>query len=243
MGIANDKSIAWGCARAFHKAGAELAGTYLNEKAEVFVRPLLESLACPIILPLNVSTAGQMEAVFEAIEKRWANLDFLLHSIAFSPKQDLNGRVVDCSREGFLTAMDISCHTFLRMAKLAEPLMKQGGSMLTVSYYGSEKVIPHYNIMGPVKAALECAVRYMAAELGRKDIRVNAVSPGPIPTRAASGIECFDELLKKSQEKSPLHHPIDLDDVGNLAAFLASPAAKNITGQVHYVDAGYAVCD
>ena len=243
VGIANDKSIAWGCARLFRQAGANLAVTYLNAKAEPHVRPLAESLNSPIILPCDVTHEGEPEAVFASIRARWGRLDFLLHSIAFAPLEDLHGRVTDSTKEGFLKAMDVSCHSFIRMAKLAEPLMKDGGSLLTVSYYGSEKVVEHYNLMGPVKAALEASVRYMAVELGPKNIRVNAISPGPIATRAASGIAQFDDLLYTAKMKAPLRHLIDLDDVGYMAAFLASDAAKSITGGVHYIDCGYEVVD
>lgn len=239
IGIANDKSIAYGCATKFKQAGAELAVTYRNEKAETYVRPLAEQLQAPIIMPCNVQEEGALEAVFDTVATRWGKLDFLLHSIAFAKKEDLHGRVVDSSRDGFLLAMDISCHSFIRMAKLAEPLMKEGGSLLTVSFYGSEKVAPNYSIMGPVKAALESTVRYMAADLGEKNIRVNALSPGTIATRAASGIKEFDQLIQTYQHTSPLRRLVTIDDVGYLAAFLASDAAKNITGQVQYVDAGF----
>lgn len=239
VGIANEQSIAYGCARMFHEAGAELAITYLNAKAEPYVRPLAEKLAAPLILPCDVQDDGQLQQVFEAIGKRWGKLDFLLHSIAFAPKDDLHGRVTDCSREGFLKAMDISCHSFIRMAKLAEPHMKDGGSLLTVSYIGSSDVIEHYGLMGPVKAALESATRYLAAELGRGGVRVNALSPGAIATRAASGIAEFDRLLTASREKSPLHRLVEQDDVGAMAAFLVSDLAKNITGGVHIIDAGF----
>lgn len=243
VGIANEHSIAWGCAKQMHTAGAELAITYLNDKARPFVEPLAQEVAAPLFLPLNVQHAGEMEAVFAAIEKQWGTLDFLLHSIAFAPMPDVQGRLVDSSPQGFLTAMDISCHSFLRMAKLAEPLMKQGGSLMTVSYYGAEKVVEHYNLMGPVKAALESAVRYLAVELGGSNIRVNALSPGPIATRAASGIKDFDVMLKAASTKSPLKHLVNIEDVGNLATFLASDAARSITGGVHYIDAGYEVVD
>lgn len=243
IGIANDQSIAWGCARRLHQAGAELAITYLNEKAEPHVRPLAEQLDSPLILPCNVTHNDELEAVFNAVQAQWGKLDFLLHSIAWAPLDDLHGRVTDCSSEGFAQAMDISCHSFIRMAKLAEPLMAEGGSLLSVSYYGGEKVVSHYNMMGPVKAALESSVRYLAAELGEKNIRVNAISPGPVATRAASGIAHFDELLALSQQKSPLHHLIDLDDVGNMAAFLASNLSRSVTGGVHYVDCGYEIID
>ena len=243
VGIANEHSIAYGCARIFQQAGAELAVTYLNEKAESYVRPLAKALSASIIRPCNVQTKGQVEAVFHAISKDWGRLDFLLHSIAYAPKIDLQGRVTDCSREGFLEAMDISCQSFINMSKLAEPLMKDGGSLLTVSYMGSEQVIEHYGIMGPVKAALESATRYLAAELGSKHIRVNALSPGAVQTRAASGIAHFDEMLQSESVKAPMRRRIDLDDVGNMAAFLVSDLAKNITGAVHMIDAGYNIID
>lgn len=243
VGIANDKSIAWGCAQKFVEAGAELAVTYLNPKSEPYVKPLAEALNASLVMPLDVTSDEEMAAVFAVIKQQWGKLDFLLHAIAFAPKDDLHGRVTDCSRQGFLQAMDISCHSFIRMANLAEPLMTEGGSLLTVSYYGSEKVVSHYNLMGPVKSALESSVRYLAAELGKKQIRVNALSPGPIHTRAASGIEQFDALLAEYIKKSPLHSPLDLQDVGSFAAFLTSHAAKAITGGIHYVDGGYEIID
>ena len=214
VGIANDQSIAWGCAKAFRALGAELAITYLNEKAKKFVEPLARELAAPIFMPLDVRTDGQMEAVFERIRKEWGRLDFLVHSIAFSPKDALGGRVVDVPREGFLTTMDVSCWSFIRMAHLAEPLMKRGGTLFTMSYYGSRMVVKNYNIMGVAKAALESAVRYMAAELGPKGIRVHAISPGPLATRAASGIPEFDALLEKAKKKAPAGSLVSIDDVG-----------------------------
>lgn len=243
VGIANDQSIAWGAAKICHAAGAELAVTYLNEKAEKYVRPLAEEAEAALILPLDVTRPEQMEAVFEAIKEKWGRLDFLLHSIAYAPKEDLQARVTDCSLEGFKTAMDISCHSFIRMVHRAEPLMAKGGSLLTMTYLGSEEVVPNYNLMGPVKAALESATRYMAAELGDKNIRVNAISPGPVKTRAASGVEHFEEILESAKKKAPLHHLINTEDVGKLVAFLASDASVNITGNVHYIDAGYAIID
>ena len=239
VGIANEQSIAYGCANAFRAAGAELAITFLNEKAEPFVRPLGEKLAAPLVLPCDVREPGQLEAVFAAIETRWGRLDFLLHSIAFAPKEDLHARVVDCSRDGFLLAMDVSCHSFIRMAHLAEPLMPDGGALMTVSFYGSEKVVEHYNLMGPVKAALESASRYLAAELGPKGIRVHALSPGALKTRAASGIDRFDELLARAAARAPEHQLVDIDDVGQLAVFLASDAAARMTGTTLFIDAGY----
>ncbi len=195
VGIANEHSIAYGCAEALRREGAELAVTYLNAKAEPYVRPLGEKLESRIIMPCDVREPGELEAVFARIQNDWGHLDFLLHSIAFAPKEDLHSRVTDCSQAGFAMAMDVSCHSFIRMARLAEPLMTQGGCLLTVTFYGSEKVVTDYNLMGPVKAALESSVRYMAAELGSKRIRVHALSPGPLKTRAASGIAHFDELL------------------------------------------------
>ena len=197
IGIANENSIAYGCARAFRSFGAELAITYLNEKAKPYVEPLASALEAPILMPLDVQVEGQLEAVFEEIERRWGRLDFALHSIAFAPKDDLHGRVVDCSREGFLLAMDVSCHSFIRMARLAEPLMKDGGALFTMSYFGAERVVENYNLMGPVKAALEASARYLAAELGPKGIRVHAISPGPLKTRAASGIAAFRRAARQ----------------------------------------------
>jgi enoyl-[acyl-carrier protein] reductase I len=243
VGIANDQSIAWGCARAFRALGAEVAVTYLNEKAKRFVEPLAKELEAPIFMPLDVSIEGQTEAVFEQIGKQWGEMDYLIHSIAFSPKGALHGRVVDVERDGFLATMDVSCWSFLRMAHLAEPLMKNGGSMFAMTYYGSERVVKNYNIMGVAKAALEASVRYVAAELGPKGIRVHAISPGPLATRAASGIPEFDELLEKAKEKAPARSLVSIDDVGVATAFLAHDAAKLITGQTLYVDGGYHIID
>ena len=243
VGIANDQSIAWGCAKAFRALGAELAVTYLNEKAKKFVEPLAKELDAPIFMPLDVNTPGELEAVFQRIQQEWGTLDFLVHSIAFSPKETLCGRVVDSPRDGFATTMDVSCWTFMRMAHLAEPLMKNGGTLFTMSYYGSQMVVKNYNIMGVAKAALECAVRYMAAELGPKGIRVHAISPGPLATRAASGIPEFDELLNKAQEKAPARSLVSIDDVGVATAFLAHDAARLITGETLYVDGGYHIID
>ncbi|MFI0844376.1 enoyl-ACP reductase FabI [Mesorhizobium sp. IMUNJ 23232] len=243
VGVANDQSIAWGCARAFRAFGAELAITYLNDKAKKFVEPLAQQVEASIFMPLDVSLPGQFEAVFERIEAEWGSLDFLIHSIAFSPRDTLAGRVTDVPRDGFLTTMDISCWSFMRMAHLAEPLMKNGGSLFTMTYYGSQKVVENYNIMGVAKAALESAVRYMAAELGPKGIRVHAISPGPLATRAASGIPEFDELLAKAERKSPARELVSIDDVGVATAFLAHDAARLITGQILYIDGGYHAVD
>lgn len=243
VGISNELSIAYGCANVFKRAGAQLAISYANNKAEPYVRPLAEELDSPIIMPCDVQKPEQMTALFEAIGKQWGQLDFMLHSIAYAPKADLHGRVTDCSLEGFTKAMDISCHSFIRMARLAEPLMKNGGSMLTVSYIGSQEVVKHYGLMGPVKAALESTTRYLASELGEKNIRVNALSPSAIKTRAGSGINDFDGLLASTAIKMPLQRMIELDDIGNMAAFLVSDLAKNITGGVHMVDGGYEIID
>jgi enoyl-[acyl-carrier protein] reductase I len=239
VGIANEHSIAYGCARMFRSCGAELAVTWLNDKARPYVEPLARELSAPIAMPLDVEQPGAMEAVFDAIRERWGRLDFLLHSIAYAPSGDLHGRVADTSREGFVRAMDISCHSFMRMARLAEPLMDKGGSLLTMTYLGAAEVVPHYGVMGPVKAALEASVRYLATELGPRGIRVSAVSPGPIKTRAASGIPGFDELIAEAQRRAPLAREVDIDDVGSLCAFLVSDAGRAITGDVHYVDGGF----
>ena len=243
VGIANENSIAWGCAKAFRAFGAEVAVTYLNDKAKKYVEPLARELDSPIVMPLDVNAPGQMEAVFKRIEQEWGKLDFLVHSIAFSPKEALHGRVVDVDRAGFLTTMDVSCWTFIRMAHLAEPLMRKGGTLFTMTYYGSQMVVKNYNIMGVAKAALECTVRYLAAELGPKGIRVHAISPGPLATRAASGIPEFDALLDKAKAKAPAKSLVSIDDVGVATAFLAHDAAKLITGETLYIDGGYHIID
>ena len=241
VGLANENSIAWGCAQKMHEHKAKLAITFGDEKTSKFTKPLADRLNCPIFLPCNVQKHEEIKQVFSVIAKEWGKLDFLLHSIAFAPKEDLQGRVIDCSKEGFATAMDVSCHSLMRLTQLAEPLMKNGGSILTVSYYGSEKVIKNYNLMGIAKSALESATRYIAYELGSKNIRVNVLSPGPIMTRAASGISNFNELLDDAIKKSPLHRGVNIESVGNLAAFLVSDVSADITGQVIRIDAGYSV--
>ena len=241
VGIANGQSIAFGCARAFKLCGAELAITYMNERSEQYVKPLAQMVAAPILMPMDVEKEGEMEAVFAAIEKEWGKLDFLVHSIAFAPKDDLHGRVTDCSRDDFMRAMDISCHSFIRMARLSEPLMKNGGCLLTMSYLGADEVVENYGMMGPVKAALQASSRYLASELGPKGIRVHAISPGPLQTRAASGIKEFSKLMDDAIEKAPLHTLVSPDDVGALAAYLVSDVAKTITGGTIYIDGGYNV--
>lgn len=241
VGIANAQSVAYGCAKAFRSQGADLAVTWLNDKAEPHVRPLAEALGAEIVGPLDVSRSGQMEAIFDEIQETWGRVDTILHSIAFAPKADLHGRVIDCSAEGFAAAMDVSVHSFLRMIHLAEPLMVTGGTCLSVSFFGSTRVVRHYNLMGPVKAALESAVRYAAAELGDKGIRVHALSPGPLATRAASGIDHFDELLLEAANRAPTRQLATIEDIGAMAAFLASPEARNLTGGVHDIDGGYSI--
>src|SRR5215475_8712986 len=242
-GIANDQSIAWGCAKAFRTFGADLAITYLNDKAKPHVEPLAKEVEASIFMPLNLQIEGQLEAVFDTIREHWGKLDICLHSIAFAPKEDLQGRVVDCSKQGFLTARESSCWSFSRMAKLAESLMNDGGTLSTMTYYGSEMVVENYNMMGPVEAALESATRYLAAELGPKGIRVHAISPGPLKTRAASGIAEFDELLNKAEAKAPMQRLVSIDDVGLATAYLATDAAKLLTGETLYIDGGYHVID
>ena len=238
VGIANEQSIAYGCAKAFREQGAELALTYLNDKAKTYVEPLARDLGAELLLPLDVSKTGQLEAVFAEIRQTWGQLHTVVHSIAFAPKEDLQGCLVDCSAEGFATAMDISCHSFIRMARLAEPLMKEGGTLFAMTFHGAQQVVAGYNLMGPVKAALEAACRYLASELGHKHIRVHAISPGPLQTRAASGLKDFDRLLDEAARRAPLEELVDILDVGRLCAYLAGPAGRRITGDTIYVDAG-----
>jgi enoyl-[acyl-carrier protein] reductase I len=238
VGIANQHSIAYGCAKAFHELGADLAITYVNEKTRTYVEPLLKDLGAPIFMPLDVATPGELEALFEKIEQKWGKLDIVLHSIAFAPKADLQGGLLDCSAEGFKVAMDISCHSFVRMAKLAAPLMKDGGSMFAMSYYGAQKVVANYNVMGPVKAALEASCRYLAYELGPQKIRVHAISPGPLKTRAAGGLKDFDLLLAKAARKAPVGELVDIMDVGFACAYLATPYARRLSGETLFIDGG-----
>jgi enoyl-[acyl-carrier protein] reductase I len=238
VGIANEYSIAWGCAKAFHELGAELAITYLNDKARPHVEPLAKAVAAPLFVPLDVSVPGQLEAVFDAIARQWGELDILVHSIAFAPKQDLQGGLINCSAEGFAKAMDVSCHSFVRMARLAAPLMKDGGTMFAMSYHGANKVVSTYSVMGPVKAALEACCRYLAFELGPKGIRVHAISPGPLKTRAASGLKDFDLLLTEAARRAPIGELVDIMDVGFTCAYLATPYARRLSGETLYVDGG-----
>jgi enoyl-[acyl-carrier protein] reductase I len=237
-GIANEHSIAFGCASAFRELGADVAVTYLNDRARPFVEPLAQQLGAPILAPLDVGVPGQLESVFGQIRKQWGRLDILVHSIAWAPKEDLEGGLLDCSAEGFMQAMDISCHSFIRMAKLAAPLMTEGGTMFAMSYLGANRVVPNYNVMGPVKAALEASCRYLAYELGPRGIRVHPVSPGPLKTRAASGLKDFDLLLSEAAEKAPVGELVDIMDVGFACAYLATPYARRLTGATLYVDGG-----
>ncbi len=238
VGIANDNSIAYGCAKAFHELGCDIAMTHLNEKAKTYVAPIAESLEAPIFMPLDVDQPGQLEAVFDRIEKEWGQLDIIVHSIAWAPKADLQGGLLNSSSTGFSKAMDISCHSFIRMARMAVPLMKEGGTLFAMSYHGAQKVVPNYDLMGPVKAALEASCRYLAHELGPKKIRVHAISPGPLRTRAASGLKDFDLLLNQSVERAPVGELVDIMDVGFACAYLATPYARRMTGSTVYVDGG-----
>jgi enoyl-[acyl-carrier protein] reductase I len=238
IGVANEHSIAYGCAKAFRELGADLALTYLNEKARPYVEPIARALEAPLFLPLDVAVPGALESVFEAISAKWGKLDILVHSIAFAPKEDLQGGLINCSAAGFATAMDVSCHSFVRMAKLAAPLMKDGGTMFAMSYHGANKVVPTYSVMGPVKAALEACCRYLAYELGGKGIRVHAMSPGPLKTRAASGLKDFDLLLNEAAQRAPIGELVDIMDVGFTCAFLATPYARRLSGATLYVDGG-----
>jgi len=238
VGIANDDSIAYGCAKAFRELDADLAITYLNDKARPYVEPLARELAASIFLPLDVAVSGQLEHVFDVITAKWGQLDILVHSIAFAPKEDLQGGLLNCSANGFAIAMDVSCHSFVRMAKLAAPLMREGGTLFAMTYHGSNKVVPTYSMMGPVKAALEACCRYLAYELGPKGIRVHAISPGPLKTRAASGIKDFQLLLNEAEHRAPLGELVDIMDVGYSCGFLSTAYARRMSGATLYVDGG-----
>jgi enoyl-[acyl-carrier protein] reductase I len=241
IGVANEDSIAYGCARAFRELDAEIALTYLNDKAKPHVAPLAEALGAKLFMPLDVSQPGQLEAVFERVTREWGSLDILVHSIAFAPKADLQGGLLECSAEGFAKAMDVSCHSFVRMARLAAPLMKDGGTMFAMSYVGANRVVPSYNVMGPVKAALEACCRYLAYELGPRKIRVHPISPGPLKTRAASGLKDFDVLLTEAAKRAPVGELVDIMDVGFTCAYLATPYARRLTGDTVYVDGGVSI--
>ncbi len=241
LGVANNRSIAWGIAKAAHDAGAELAFTYQGDALEKRVRPLAESLGAFVAGHCDVTDPATMDAVFAEIENKWGKLDFVVHCIAFSDKDELTGRYLDTSEGNFTKSLLISCYSFTAIAQRAEKLMTDGGSMLTLTYYGAEKWMPHYNVMGVAKAALEASVRYLAADLGEKNIRVNAISAGPIKTLAASGIGDFRYILKWNEYNSPLRRTVTIEEVGETAAFLLSPMSRGITGEILHVDAGYHV--
>ena len=237
-GVANNESIAYGCARAFADLGAQLAITYLNDKAKPYVEPLAKELDAQLLLPLNVEEDAQLDAVFDAVRETWGTLDIVLHSIAYAPKADLQGGLLESSAQGFGYAMDVSCHSFIRMAKRAAPLMPRGGTLFAMSYDGANRVVPNYSLMGPVKAALEASCRYLAYELGPLGIRVHAISPGPLKTRAASGLPDFDRMLADAVERAPLGELVDIMDVGYATAYLATRYARRMSGNTVYIDGG-----
>ena len=241
MGVANDRSLAWGIAQQLHKQGAEIAFTYLGDALKKRVIPLAESIGSTVILPCNVSDETEVKAVFDSLKDIWGTIDFVVHAIGFSDKNELKGKYLDTSRENFLMTMDISCYSLTAIAREAAPLMTNGGSILTLTYYGSEKVMPHYNVMGPAKAALEASVRYLAVDLGGDKIRVNALSAGPVKTLAASGIGDFRYILKWNEHNAPLKRNINLDEVGKAGLYLLSDLSSGVTGENHHVDCGYHV--
>ena len=241
MGVANDRSLAWGIARAAASHGAELAFTYQGEALAKRVRPLADSVGSSMVLPCDVTDAASLDAVFGELDERWDGLDFAIHAIAYSDKEELKGRYVDTSRDNFLRSLDISCYSFTEICRRARPLMRNGGSLLTLTYSGAERVMPHYNVMGVAKAALEASVRYLAVDLGGENIRVNAISAGPIKTLAASGIGDFRYILKWNEYNAPLKRNVTIDDVGGAALFLLSELGSGVTGEVLHVDSGYHV--
>lgn len=241
MGVANDKSIAWGIAKNCADAGSELAFTYQGETLLKRVKPLADSVNSSHVLPCDVTDSDSIKSVFETLEKSWGKLDFLVHAIAFSHKDELRGRYVDTSLKNFLTSMHVSCYSFTEIARYASKLMVDGGSLLTLSYYGAEKVMPHYNVMGVAKAALETSVRYMAADLGKDNIRVNAISAGPIKTLAASGIGDFRYILKWNEYNAPMRRTVTIDEVGKSGLYFLSDLSSGVTGEIHHVDNGYHV--
>jgi enoyl-[acyl-carrier protein] reductase I len=241
MGVANDRSIAWGIAKAAHAQGAELAFTFQGEALEKRVRPLAASIGCDLVLPCDVTDEASIDAVFAALTEKWGRLDFVVHAIAYSDKDELKGKYVDTSAENFSRTMFISCYSFTAIARRAAPLMTEGGSMLTLTYYGAERVMPHYNVMGVAKAALEASVRYLAVDLGGDNIRVNALSAGPMKTLAASGIGDFRYILKWNQYNSPLKRNVTLEDIGGSGLYLLSDLSSGVSGEVHHVDCGYHV--
>ncbi|MFQ6018513.1 MAG: enoyl-ACP reductase FabI [Kiloniellaceae bacterium] len=241
MGVANDRSIAWGIASAVHAQGAQLAFTYQGEALAKRVRPLAESVGSDLVFPCDVTDDASIDKAFQAIAKHWDGLDFLVHAIAYANKEELKGKYLETSRDNFVRSLDVSCYSFTAVAQRAVPLMKNGGSLLTLTYYGAERVMPHYNVMGVAKAALEASVRYLATDLGDQNIRVNAISAGPIRTLAASGIGDFRYILKWNEYNSPLRSNVSIDQVGGSALYLLSDLSAVVTGEVHHVDAGYHV--
>lgn len=241
MGVANNRSIAWGIAKACAAQGAEIALTYQGDALKKRVEPLAAELGSGLVLPCDVTDTGSMDAVFETLAQKWGRLDFMVHAIAFADKAELDGRYVDTSEKNFTQSLLISCYSFTALAQRAEKLMTDGGSMLTLTYYGAEKVMPHYNVMGVAKAALEASVRYLAADLGKNNIRVNAISAGPIKTLAASGISDFRYILRWNEYNSPLRRTVTIEDVGGAGLYLLSDLSRGVTGEIHHVDSGYHV--
>ncbi len=241
LGVANDRSLAWGIAKTLAAHGAKLAITYQIPQLERRVRPLAESVGAPLVLPCDVTDAASLDAVFAAMAEAWGTIDFVVHAIAFSDRIELTGKYVDTSRENFVQTMVISCYSFTELARRAAPLMPHGGSLLTLTYYGAEKVMPHYNVMGVAKAALEASVRYLAVDLGGRQVRVNAISAGPVKTLASSAIGDFRYILKWNEYNAPLKHNITIDQVGASALYLLSELGSGVTGEVHHVDCGYHV--
>lgn len=239
MGVANNRSIAWGIAKAASEQGAEVAFTYQGDALKKRVEPLAESLGSTLVLPCDVTDEPSMDAVFATLKEQWGNLDFVVHAVAFSDKNELDGRYVDTSPENFQNSLQISCYSFTAIAQRAEKMMNDGGSLLTLTYYGAEKVMPHYNVMGVAKAALEASVKYLAADLGKDNIRVNAISAGPIKTLAASGISDFRYILKWNEYNSPLRRTVSIEEVGNAGVYLLSDFSRGVTGEIHHVDSGY----
>jgi enoyl-[acyl-carrier protein] reductase I len=239
MGVANDHSIAWGIARVLHRHGAELAFTYQGEKLGSRVQPLAESVGAKLVVPCDVEDEASIDAVFDTLQREWGGVDFVVHAIAYSDKEELKGRYLDTSRANFGRTLDVSCYSFTAIARRAQPLMRPGGSLLTLTYSGAERVVPHYNVMGVAKAALEASVRYLAADLGPLGIRVNAISAGPVRTLAGSAVGAARDILKWNREHSPLKRDVSLDDLGGSALYLLSGLSGSVTGEVHHVDSGY----